>query len=416
MANRIYLGRFVDPTQEKAFLIANASTYFQRTLGSARFLVALNLCLLVLVLLTFCFTRYMSTLFFMLTMGSSLCYLGFCAHILSLARRNPFPYKSVFLGFWAFEIVYGVLSAVTLTFSSPDSGTLFALHTVMALFAIYFYFPGPFLHKTSAAIHLSVTYWLASVVLLFNEVSLLYHFFSGVLLFFANRLGVMGALHMASEARERFLLHQQQLDLNTRLSQEVETHVQTRQKLEYLATVDPLTHTYNRRFFQQTLAETHYNARRYGHGFALLALDLDYFKRVNDRYGHGVGDEVLKWFAERVRGVLRESDVFARLGGEEFMVLLPETDLQGVLTVADRLQEAMTQTPFLNEGENLNLTVSMGATLYEEPLTTDHLMTLADDALYQSKARGRDQVNYLLARDLKTPLDVGLTLPFGDML
>lgn len=165
-----------------------------------------------------------------------------------------------------------------------------------------------------------------------------------------------------------------------------------------LAASDGLTGLPNRRAFAK-----HYNAEfkravRFNEDLAVILLDIDYFKRINDRYGHAVGDEVLKQFAQRVSAALpRSFDFVARLGGEEFVVLLPQTDLLGAVTVAERLRMAVAEKPFQIGEHVVPATVSIGvSSLTErsggESVTPEDVLDVADRRLYASKESGRNRV------------------------
>ncbi|MFC4334789.1 diguanylate cyclase [Salininema proteolyticum] len=162
-----------------------------------------------------------------------------------------------------------------------------------------------------------------------------------------------------------------------------------------LSLTDPLTGLWNLRFMQSAVQREIERARRYSHSSALLAIDLDLFKAVNDTYGHPVGDQVLIELARRVNGQIREVDLAFRHGGEEFMVLLPETDEAGAVAVAERLTSAINSRPFTvrsHEGTlDLDITISVGvAVTGSHGDTAPELISAADQALYQAKEAGRN--------------------------
>ncbi|MFG3341770.1 diguanylate cyclase [Glycomyces sp. NPDC048151] len=164
---------------------------------------------------------------------------------------------------------------------------------------------------------------------------------------------------------------------------------------ERLSLTDPLTGLWNYRFMQTSLRREAERSRRYQRPSALLAIDLDRFKTVNDTYGHPVGDQVLTELARRITAQIREVDLAFRHGGEEFMVLLPETDASGAAVVAERLGRAVNARKFkVNDasgGRELNITVSIGiAVLGEHSETATGVLAAADEALYAAKAAGRD--------------------------
>ncbi|HYW49170.1 MAG TPA: diguanylate cyclase [Gemmatimonadaceae bacterium] len=168
-------------------------------------------------------------------------------------------------------------------------------------------------------------------------------------------------------------------------------------RLAALAQTDPLTQVLNRRALTDRLVSELDRARRYGHSVAVLMLDLDHFKQVNDTYGHLVGDGVLKDTAEILRSAVRSADFVARYGGEEFVVVLPETSLEGAVTFAERLRERVSASPFQEEtSPPLALSVSIGVSLFPAPRITsvDDLLSAADTALYRAKADGRNCVRH----------------------
>jgi two-component system, cell cycle response regulator len=162
-----------------------------------------------------------------------------------------------------------------------------------------------------------------------------------------------------------------------------------------LALTDELTGLYNRRYLLAHLDEVRARADSNGTGAAVLMFDIDHFKRVNDTYGHAAGDEVLRQIAARARASVRSVDLVARLGGEEFAVVMPETGLDIAAAVADRLRLAVASEPFAlaPDGARLRVTVSIGATAaMPGGEDRDQLLRRADIALYEAKAAGRNRV------------------------
>lgn len=163
-------------------------------------------------------------------------------------------------------------------------------------------------------------------------------------------------------------------------------------RLEALASTDPLTGIPNRRHFLEVAAQEFERARRYGHPVSLVIVDLDRFKAINDTYGHPVGDAVLKWAAEQAVGSCRSSDVVARFGGEELVVLLPETDAQGALDAGENLRRRLA-VPTEHLGNRIAITASAGVAEWFAPdEAISSLLDRADRALYAAKRAGRDRV------------------------
>lgn len=164
------------------------------------------------------------------------------------------------------------------------------------------------------------------------------------------------------------------------------------EQLLRLATTDSLTGAFSRRHYLEMTERELKRARRYQHPVSLLLLDIDHFKRINDTYGHAKGDHVLRVFAAHCRGALRAHDFLGRLGGEEFAVTLPQTDVAGALEIAERLRQTFTEQAIPDPRGMLTFTVSIGVV---ECLPQDDVETAlqrADTALYRAKSRGRNRV------------------------
>jgi diguanylate cyclase (GGDEF)-like protein len=164
--------------------------------------------------------------------------------------------------------------------------------------------------------------------------------------------------------------------------------------IERLALTDDLTGAPNRRNFMQQLGQELSKSQRYKRPSCLAMLDLDFFKKVNDRYGHAAGDEVLKHFAYFVRRHLRVEDVLGRLGGEEFAVLLPDTALDGAALVLNRVNQLLRDERLLQVAPDFGYSFSGGLVQAgaEPGQSGSALLALADKALYQAKAAGRDRI------------------------
>ncbi|WP_328367553.1 diguanylate cyclase [Micromonospora zamorensis] len=170
-------------------------------------------------------------------------------------------------------------------------------------------------------------------------------------------------------------------------------NVRVHEEAQRLSLTDPLTGLWNYRYLRESIRREVERASRFGRMLSILAMDLDRFKDVNDTYGHAAGDTVLAEFARRVRGEIREVDLAFRQGGEEFVLLLPETDARGAAIVAERLGAAVRETPIAVEAYAgpVLVTVSVGIAVYPDNGSTGReVLEAADDALYAAKAAGRD--------------------------
>jgi two-component system cell cycle response regulator len=162
-------------------------------------------------------------------------------------------------------------------------------------------------------------------------------------------------------------------------------------QLDQLSRTDALTGLFNRRHLDEELALRHADARRYGQDLCLLLLDIDHFKAVNDTFGHPAGDAVLRSFAARLQGELRGGDIAGRWGGEEFLVILPHTDLDGARMMADRIRLAVAATPITADRESVAVTVSGGCASGSGD-SVQALLAKADARLYEAKLTGRNRI------------------------
>jgi diguanylate cyclase (GGDEF)-like protein len=166
--------------------------------------------------------------------------------------------------------------------------------------------------------------------------------------------------------------------------------------LSNLANIDGLTGINNHRFFQTALDQEINRATRHASSLSLLFIDIDHFKKFNDTYGHQVGDFVLAQFAKTIRENIRQYDILARYGGEEFVVILPETNSEAALVVAEKLRAAIENTIFRDTREEYHVTASFGQACgrpaVEDEFTKDTLISQADQALYEAKEKGRNRV------------------------
>nr|MBP9105155.1 GGDEF domain-containing protein [Gemmatimonadaceae bacterium] len=175
----------------------------------------------------------------------------------------------------------------------------------------------------------------------------------------------------------------------------LETTMADNRRLEVLAHTDPLTAVLNRRALTERLNSELERVKRYETQVSLLLIDIDHFKRVNDSYGHLVGDDVLTDVGALLQSAVRSVDVVARYGGEEFVIALPETGLMGATVFAERIRELIEEHRFSHAGgSELHLTASVGVACYPSPglETVEDLLATADQALYRAKAEGRNRV------------------------
>lgn len=177
--------------------------------------------------------------------------------------------------------------------------------------------------------------------------------------------------------------------------------METNRRLELLSITDGLTKLNNHRYLQDELARAFEEAQRYERPLSLAMIDIDFFKKVNDTYGHAVGDDVLKRVAKLYRESVRSTDLVARYGGEEFAVMMPETNLEDGITFAEKIRNMIESTPLETQIGPLSITVSVGVASVPHTRihTAKELIVAADKALYRAKRGGRNQVQAERRRD-----------------
>jgi diguanylate cyclase (GGDEF)-like protein len=214
----------------------------------------------------------------------------------------------------------------------------------------------------------------------------------------------LGALGLASlwllVSMRTSLLEQRQRELEHQVAERTAALERTamdlqraNQQLVTLASTDPLTGCYNRRHFVERAHEYFQLAQRAKRPISLLILDLDHFKRVNDTHGHPIGDAVLRCTAQICQASTRSTDVLSRMGGEEFALLMPDTDLEGATTLANRLREAIEGSEIAGDGVMLQVTASIGVGELGPNEDFDEIYTRVDVALYAAKTGGRNRVS-----------------------
>ncbi|WP_406672214.1 diguanylate cyclase, partial [Natronospira sp.] len=168
---------------------------------------------------------------------------------------------------------------------------------------------------------------------------------------------------------------------------------QALKQVQAMSVTDALTGLYNRRHLETVLGQEFKRARRHKRPLSVLLFDIDFFKKVNDTYGHRAGDTVLQSVARLCQEMLREHDVCARYGGEEFCLVLPDTDLEGACVVAERLRKSVKQERIEVDGNEISVTITIGVCDYDDTMPHhEAMLDSADEALYEGKEQGRDRV------------------------
>ncbi len=243
---------------------------------------------------------------------------------------------------------------------------------------------------------LSITFPKAYVLKPANQLQQQNAFIHLVLFFLLCSMSILATLKIKSLIQDLQSEKQQREGIiaikTVNLKQEIKQHKVARNELQRLATHDPLTGIRNRRHFTDVLNSEILRYQRYQNNFSLLILDLDYFKKINDTYGHDCGDHVLIEFAKTIKTCLRKSDIFARYGGEEFVIVATNTQLDSAIRFAQKLCRDISDMTINYRGNEIKITVSIGVSspiLLQNP-TVESLISYSEKALYQAKNNGRN--------------------------
>jgi len=212
--------------------------------------------------------------------------------------------------------------------------------------------------------------------------------------FIEGKIGVLGSIVLL-KAREPF--DSDDLSFTVKLAERtalVIERISLQQRLEELVVTDDLTNLFNTRHLNRSVETEIYRSRRYGHSVSVIFMDVDHFKNVNDNHGHLVGSRVLVEMAEILIRELRNIDIIARYGGDEFVVVLPQTSLANAMAIAERIRQSIEDNIFLRtDNLNLRLTASFGVAAYPETAKSkDTLMKIADESMYNVKRHTRNGV------------------------
>ncbi|MFW3615421.1 GGDEF domain-containing protein [Billgrantia antri] len=216
---------------------------------------------------------------------------------------------------------------------------------------------------------------------------------TALILAFANLMGWLTYARLNRLQRKQFALLVAEREVNRKLQKEIEERQLLEARLRHMASTDPLTGLANRRHFFELAEREFSRAQRDGMPLTICMVDIDLFKTLNDHHGHAVGDLVLTTVASCCASMLRETDIIGRYGGEEFVIALPQADLETATFIAERLRRKVTslRLPMFEEGQHLSVTVGISQIRLDEG-KLEQALQRADNALYVGKARGRNCV------------------------
>lgn len=215
----------------------------------------------------------------------------------------------------------------------------------------------------------------------------------GFILALPTVVGYVASLRLQIVQREQFALLRGMVDVNRALEGEIKRREELEVELKRQATTDPLTGLFNRRQYELLFERERERARRLDSRMSLCVLDLDHFKQINDKHGHDLGDQVLKHIAALFSQRLRQSDIVGRFGGEEFIMLLPDTDLAQAAIVVNRMREHLLASPLVTPEVTIALSATFGVTeVAADDQAIEDVIRRADKALYDGKQAGRNRV------------------------
>jgi diguanylate cyclase len=291
--------------------------------------------------------------------------------------------------FVGFASSLGLITIICIA-SSPGN----YLYYAGLLLCVLFYYAQIPDHLISNCLAWSTFFLYVAASYLFTGIPGFFLFNNSFIFFFFNIAGMFVCYSLEISRRSDYLQRltiQQQAEQLRQALYEVESE---RRKAEQLSLKDPLTGLANRRHFFAVAAKEFERKNRHRHSLTVMLLDIDHFKNVNDTYGHGVGDQVLQKVADTITGTIRSSDLACRFGGEEFAVLLPETDREAAIRLGERLLRNIEQGGFATDKGAIFISASMGiaALAEEEEASSNLLLERADQMLYQAKNAGRNQL------------------------
>ncbi|WP_448212371.1 sensor domain-containing diguanylate cyclase [Colwellia sp. MEBiC06753] len=361
--------------------------------------------------------------------ASVICYLWFTAYLFRLKTKMP----RAILAFRLVSLVFVVFIVASFFMPASISSLAIGVMSLGLFFMLALY--GLYLHQQK--IRIAFLYFVTMSIQVLFTVSLFAGVYFGLALFKQTLLimnlsftfnAILVVLLICRQyyyqltdkhhAQKQALLNavasknanEKLLKVQTEAQEELEQRVQERtlelnialneleilnQELEQKNTIDELTGLYNRRFYDQRLLAEYRRSKRNLTPLSLVVVDLDYFKQVNDTYGHLAGDQCLSWLAQHIKQSLKRStDIGCRYGGEEFCLILPDTELAGAVALAEELRKSIESFDFIYQDQHISLTTSCGVTTYlqQDNIEPSHIFFAADKALYRAKRNGRNQV------------------------
>jgi len=380
-----WVAEFSDPATEKAYRSRNAGPMIRQT----RFGIGLWAFLLILFIHND-YAYLATSQGFWILLGMRVT-VGLAILIFSLRiGRNP----DLVMNGWgtAGLLIFGWTGFFLIFFFMPTEQFPWIIAMVMAmLMSQYVFIPNRVSTGTVTAVYAIAGTLVSIYAVAGTETEKLIDL--GFVLLVPAATGLFVCHRFQSEHRRVFAMLLTAESANSRLEKEIELRRELEADLKRQAATDPLTGLYNRRRYEALFLQELRRIRRNGGELSLLILDLDHFKQVNDTLGHSAGDVALKEVSDLCRSHLRDIDIIGRLGGEEFVIILPDTSMDAAVIVANRLRLAIENTKIVFKENIFRLTVTIGvAGLTQKDRDIDSLVHRADAALYKGKQAGRNRV------------------------
>ncbi|MBB3139973.1 GGDEF domain-containing protein [Halomonas organivorans] len=377
-------GEFTNRRQEAAFRRSVRDT----TAGLLR-AAMLTAALLFLVLGVADFPRLGPTDSFFQLLGLRLLAAAGCLLTWWAVRRNPdltFRFAPLNPVIWL-----GCTVLILIVPLGPDTLSTHAPSAAVAVMALYLFVPNRVPWMVAASLYLTLGFLATTALWVSTPPSVV--LVQSLVLGFANVVGFLSARRLARLQRRQYASLLDERAYCRRLQGEIRERARLEQRLRHMAGTDELTGLDNRRRFFERAEHALHRTQRHGSPMTLCMIDLDHFKTINDRYGHAVGDRVLVQVAGQCRRHIRDIDIIGRIGGEEFVIAFPDTDLGKALDINERLRRCIEATPTLELDVHEPLSVTIGIACIEPGETTlTPALHRADAALYRGKALGRNRV------------------------
>jgi diguanylate cyclase (GGDEF)-like protein len=275
-------------------------------------------------------------------------------------------------------------------FVRPDINSWNIGVTVILLISIYIFVPNRIINSNLVALF-GIFGSLYSMALLDVAPRLLVGIF--FILWLPTIIGYFAGVRLNLGKRHQYALFIETVQVNQSLQAEIKRREELEVELKLQATTDPLTGLLNRRQYETLFRREQERVRRHASKLTLCVTDLDHFKKINDHYGHDAGDQVLKHISDLFVATLRHTDIVGRFGGEEFILLLPDTDLDNAMIVINRLREKLQASSVRADDHEIKITATFAVTeVTQDDATIEDVIRRADKALYQGKEAGRNQV------------------------